>query len=159
MSNRSMRNPKKLSHRARGFTLIELMITIAIVGILAGIALPSYRDYVEKSKLRTAQADVVALGMALENIRQRTLAYSPSDYSATDTTAVKAKAKTWSPASDADFTFTLGVVVTTTPATYTATAIGLSGRLKDCKVMLNNTGGKTVDATDADCTYPLTAWL
>ncbi len=37
--------------RARGFTLIEVMIAIAIVGILSAIAIPSYRDYVVRSRL------------------------------------------------------------------------------------------------------------
>jgi type IV pilus assembly protein PilE len=39
-----------------GFTLIELMITVAVVGILASIALPSYQEYVRKSRRADAQA-------------------------------------------------------------------------------------------------------
>lgn len=43
----------------RGFTLIELMITIVIVGILAGIALPGYQNYVRKSHRTGAQAEML----------------------------------------------------------------------------------------------------
>jgi len=39
------------SEKTRGFTLLEVMITVAIVGILAAIALPSYADYVTRSKI------------------------------------------------------------------------------------------------------------
>jgi type IV pilus assembly protein PilE len=45
--------------RIRGFTLIEVMIVVAIVGILAAIALPAYQDQVRKSRRASAEAHLM----------------------------------------------------------------------------------------------------
>lgn len=50
-----------------GFTLIEIMIAVAIIAVLAGIAIPAYNDYIREARLGAVRMNVEPLRLALED--------------------------------------------------------------------------------------------
>jgi type IV pilus assembly protein PilE len=125
------------SARGRGFTLIEVMITVAIVAILAGVALPSYREHVRKSRRAEAQAYLMALAS-----RQQQFLLDRRSY-ATDVTTIGLMA----PANVAASYDVVVAAVVGPPPTFrlTATPKATTDQIKErCGTLsIDNTGGKT----------------
>ncbi|MFM2036378.1 MAG: hypothetical protein RL459_1643 [Pseudomonadota bacterium] len=68
----------KAKRYTKGFTLIELMVTVAIIAVLAMIALPGYQSYIMKSRRIDAKDALVAVQLAQEKYRGNHTTYATS---------------------------------------------------------------------------------
>ena len=125
-----------------GFTLIELMITVAIIAILAAISLPSYQNYIKKTNIKAAQTDLVSLSLVFENYYQRNLSYPDQDY--TNTTALMASSAfpQWSASKTDIFDFSSNKVDSGKGYVLIATAKS-SSNLNGCILKITNTNSRT----------------
>jgi type IV pilus assembly protein PilE len=124
-----------LKRTEKGFTLIELMITVAVVAILAAVAYPAYTDQVRKGVRRAAQAQM----MDLANREQQFLL---SNRAYVDYATITTSGFTLPPEVSAGYTPTIVVGTGTFPA-YTITFTAKDNQLKDGDLTLNHQGVKT----------------
>lgn len=73
--------------RQQGYSLMELMITVAIVGILASVAYPGFTSFLASSNRSSAQADLMALAAAMERHKAANFTYQGAATGGADTGA------------------------------------------------------------------------
>lgn len=134
------------SRRARGFTLIELMVVVMVVAILAAIAIPSYLEQSRKGRRADAMRAVSEYQLAMERWRSENPCYGQSGGSCPTFTA----SGTYPAApSSAYYTFTLG---TATPTAYSVTATPTGRQAGDrCANLAASNTSKPTWSGDADC--------
>lgn len=129
-----MLNPK-------GFTLIELMIAVAIVGILAGIAYPGYQDSVRKSRRVDAEGALLGFANAMERYFTEY-----NSYPVAGTTTIFSST---SPVDGGTAYYALAITAATASTyTLTATPTGAQSGDKCGTLTLTQTGAR--DVTNAD---------
>ena len=125
-----------------GFTLIEMMIVVAIIGILAAVALPSYRDYVTRGKIPDATSGLASKRVQLEQYFQDNRTYAGAIAAgqpcANDTTSSKYF----------DFSCTAADALT-----FTIQAVG-KGSMAGFSYSIDQLNAKTTAAVPAGWTLP-----
>lgn len=145
-NNRSL----NLGRRSSGFTLIEVMIVVVIIGIIASIAYPSYQEHVRKTKRADAQSALMELAQFMERY------YTANGRYLTSTNAAPTLPFTEAPKDGASKSYDLAFAASSPTAnSYTLQATPKNSMAGDkCGTLtLTNTGakGQAVGATMADC--------
>lgn len=133
---------------ARGFTLLELMIAVAIVAILAAVALPTYRDYVTRGKLTEAQAALGSQRVRMEQYYQDLRTYTGACDAGTVATV-----------SDTHY-FTVKCDIAGNGQSYTLRAAGSSGSgVEGFEFTVTETNQRATTATPTDWTANANCWI
>lgn len=127
--------------RAAGFSLIELMIVLAVAGILSAIAYPSYSRHVVRSARQAAQAELVDLATLQEKIYLNSGAYTASATTAYNGTSTGGLGITSGRTRDSKYTISATVAAQT--FTITATPVAGAAQANDGNLTISANGART----------------
>lgn len=134
--------------RPAGFTLIELMIVVAIIGILASIAYPAYQEYVTRAKRADGKAGLLNLQLAQEKYRANCPQYADGIHATTFTCVAGGAHNLVGSTDSPDGKYTL-TITAGSATSYTITATPTFTDAK-CNVLgINQAGTQTVTGTDS----------
>ncbi|WP_422137450.1 type IV pilin protein [Endozoicomonas sp. ALC020] len=135
---------KDIRTTEKGFTLIEMMIVIAIIGILAAVAIPAYNQQVQDTATADARASLTGLANAMERQRAQTGSYlgaSAADGDGDNDNGAPSIFATQSPETgNPNFNLTIAVPAGGVTYTLTATATGASGITAGDTITLTSLG-------------------
>ncbi|TDF38631.1 type IV pilin protein [Alteromonadaceae bacterium M269] len=136
----------------RGFTLTELMIAVAIVGIITSVAYPSYLQFLNGSRRSTAQADLIAFAAAMERHKAANFSYNGAGVAGANTGApsvFQTHSPSTEPAADKKYDLAISTVSATgTSYIITATPVSSSPQQGDGVLYYFSDGRKAWDIND-----------
>ncbi len=129
-------------HRNAGFSLIELMLAVVVVGILAAVAIPSYNNYIVRGSRIAAQTELLTLATLEEKIYLNANAYSANVTTAYDGTSTGGLGVTSGMSSDGKYTFSLNIIAPSQTYTLTATPVAGKSQANDGIMSISENGAK-----------------